>query len=116
MLMNTLIGDGQQTPSELAHRLRLSPGATSVVLNRLEAAGHVERHRQPSDGRKLLVTPEARDRQLPPWCRTNRFTVGISRLAADLTHRRADNVDGFLDRLSAVYDQVKSTSKDNRRK
>ncbi|MEW2547015.1 MarR family transcriptional regulator [Streptomyces sp. NPDC047002] len=42
------------TPARLAERVGLSPGATSILLGRLEKAGHVERAREGSDRR--LVT------------------------------------------------------------
>jgi DNA-binding MarR family transcriptional regulator len=42
------------TPARLAERVGLSPGATSILLGRLEQAGHVERTREGTDRR--LVT------------------------------------------------------------
>ena len=54
--MDHLITIGSATPTELARRLDISTAAMTLVLNRLEAAGHVRRERHPSDGRKLVVT------------------------------------------------------------
>lgn len=47
--------DGQDpiSPGELAQTLRLSAPAVSIVLDRLEAVGHVERRRHPQDRRRV---------------------------------------------------------------
>ncbi|MDX6740347.1 MarR family winged helix-turn-helix transcriptional regulator [Actinocorallia sp. A-T 12471] len=39
------------TPRRLGEALRLSPPATTALLDRLERAGHIERHREPGDRR-----------------------------------------------------------------
>lgn len=47
------------TPGRLARALHLSASATTAVLNRLEAAGHVVRDRDPGDRRRVgLVMAE----------------------------------------------------------
>ena len=46
----------QLTPGELANRMGLSPSATTSMLDRLEAAGHVVRSRTSSDRRLVTVT------------------------------------------------------------
>ncbi|MFF7987751.1 MarR family winged helix-turn-helix transcriptional regulator [Streptomyces sp. NPDC007901] len=43
------------TPARLAERVGLSPGATSILLGRLEKAGHVERAREDSDRRIVTL-------------------------------------------------------------
>ncbi len=43
------------TPSRLADAIDLSPPATSALLRRLEASGHVERVPDPADGRRHLL-------------------------------------------------------------
>ena len=42
---------------ELSGRLGLSPGATTELVDRLERAGHVLRHRDESDRRRVRLTP-----------------------------------------------------------
>jgi DNA-binding MarR family transcriptional regulator len=44
------------TVGELAQRLRLSPAATTALVDRLEAVGHVSRTRDPQDRRRVTVT------------------------------------------------------------
>jgi MarR family transcriptional regulator, organic hydroperoxide resistance regulator len=43
------------TPARLAERVGLSPGATSILLGRLEQAGHIERTREGSDRRIVTL-------------------------------------------------------------
>ncbi|MEV4291275.1 MarR family transcriptional regulator [Nonomuraea bangladeshensis] len=47
------------TPARLAERVGLSPGATSILLGRLEKAGHVERVREGSDRRVVTLRSTA---------------------------------------------------------
>lgn len=50
------------TPARLAERIGLTSGATASLLNRLEGAGMVVRHREDTDRRiiRLRLTPAAR--------------------------------------------------------
>jgi DNA-binding MarR family transcriptional regulator len=101
--MGHLISTGPSTPSELARRGGLSTAAMSLVLNRLEAAGHVSRQRHPLDGRKLVVTAspesadEAQDRLIP-------MIEGVEELVESLNERDRATIGEFLDRLIAIYD------------
>ena len=101
--MDHLMSGGPATPSELARRIGLSTAAMSLVLNRLEAAGHVHRDRHPSDGRKLVVTAaeasadDAYRRVLP-------MIEGVEAIVDSLTPAERATIEGFLDRLLDVYD------------
>ena len=44
-------------PGELAQRLALSPAAATELVDRLTAAGHVERHRDLADRRRIRLEP-----------------------------------------------------------
>lgn len=48
---------GVSTPSELARHTRLTSGATTAMLDRLEKAGLIERRPNPDDRRGTLVVP-----------------------------------------------------------
>ena len=48
------------TPARLAERLGLSPGATSILLGRLEQAGHIERTREATDRRVVTLRSTTR--------------------------------------------------------
>lgn len=64
--MSMLLGRGAASPGDLAVELGLSPSATSNVIDRLIAVGHVERHRDTQDGRRMVITalPASRQRAL----------------------------------------------------
>lgn len=47
-------------PVELAHRLGISAGSATELVDRLERAGHVARERSAHDRRRVLVTPSPR--------------------------------------------------------
>jgi DNA-binding MarR family transcriptional regulator len=59
-----LLADGL-TAGELAGAAGLSTAATTTVIDRLQSAAYVERQRDPTDRRRVVVTPtqEARDAQ-----------------------------------------------------
>ena len=62
--LDILDQDGPMTAGELAQRARLSPGATTAIIDRLEEKGLARRTRDTADRRRVLleVTPELRKR------------------------------------------------------
>jgi MarR family transcriptional regulator, organic hydroperoxide resistance regulator len=61
-LMHIVSAEDEGTPlthAELSQRVGLSSGATSSLLNRLEASGHVERRRERTDRRVVTVRSTA---------------------------------------------------------
>ncbi|OXM54814.1 transcriptional regulator [Amycolatopsis thailandensis] len=51
------------SPAELSRQIAMTTGATTILLNRLEDAGHVQRSRESSDRRRVTLrpTPAARE-------------------------------------------------------
>ena len=62
--LDILDQEGPMTAGELAQRARLSPGATTTIVDRLEQKGLAQRTRDTTDRRRVLleVTPELRKR------------------------------------------------------
>src|SRR6478672_13962101 len=62
--LDILDQDGPMTAGELAQKARLSPGATTTIVDRLEEKGLAQRTRDTADRRRVLleVTPELRRR------------------------------------------------------
>lgn len=54
--MDATASGTRMTPGELAARMGLSPSATTSMLDRLEAAGHVVRSRDSADRRVVTVS------------------------------------------------------------
>lgn len=50
-------------PVELSRHLRMTSASATVLVDRLEDAGHVVREHDPSDGRRRLVRPTAQGAQ-----------------------------------------------------
>ncbi len=55
--MEHLMTEGPLTPSDLARRLDISTAATTMVVDRLTALGHVHREAHAHDRRKVVVVP-----------------------------------------------------------
>lgn len=102
-VLDHLLSTGPATPTELAHKLEISTAAMTLVLNRLEAAGHIRRERHPSDGRKLIVTASpqiATDAQ----ARVTPLIDGVEDVIGTLSAGEAAVVASFLERLIGAYD------------
>src|SRR5262245_7614126 len=58
--------EGPMTAGRLAERARLSPGATTALLDRLESKGYARRTRDTEDRRRVLIeiAPELRQRSV----------------------------------------------------
>jgi DNA-binding MarR family transcriptional regulator len=100
--MQHLIQDGPLTPSELAARLKVTTAASTLVVDRLVALGHAERHPHAHDRRKIVVVParesvqRAIDELLP-------VIYGIGALVEQLTPSERTTVERFLHGVDDVY-------------
>lgn len=99
--MEVLSREGPLTHGALADRLRLTPGAITGVINRLEATGHAHRENR-TDRRSLWVVPSpdslhrARDLMTPLGEELRRRTDAYT--PAELAV-----VERFLDDVLAAY-------------
>lgn len=62
-----LYHDGPQTPTELGHRLNLTSGSITALLDRMESAAYVTRAQNPDDRRSLLVAATPAGRHTVQW-------------------------------------------------
>jgi len=104
-VMSHLISTGPTTPTELARHLGISTAATTLVLHRLEAAGHISRERHATDGRRLLIRPletsvERVSRQIAP------FISAVEQVASTLDAEQRRTITDFLDQVIACYDRT----------
>lgn len=96
-----LLSDGPLGPVELGHRLGMTSASATTLVDRMEAAGHVERRPHPSDRRRLVVAPTERaiaavEESIAP------LIPELVAAAADLTPSERATVAGYLDRVIAA--------------
>lgn len=103
--MGMLLGQGAVSPGDLAAELGLSPSATSNVIDRLIAVGHVERHRDTQDGRRMVITAKPASRQ--------RALTGIrpiieraEQLAHDMTPDQQEALVAYLTAMNETLADV----------
>lgn len=92
LLMETPAGMG---PVELGNALGIRSASATALVDRLEAAGHVERHPHPSDRRRQVVVPTDAARRsaigvLAP------LLADVDALAAELDPDEAAVVERYL--------------------
>jgi DNA-binding MarR family transcriptional regulator len=109
MCLDILARLGTVPAGRLAEESRLTTGAITAVLDRLERAGYVQRLADPSDRRRVLVETTERFRELAEhaWGPVatellnagSRFTADqltaireFLRLGAELSYRRAEEI------------------------
>ena len=107
--MDLLITRGPATPTELARAVEISTAAMTLVLNRLEASGHITRESHPTDRRKVVVTAteastiRAHDSFQP-------LLRGVDTLVDSMGNDERLAVATFLAELLAIYDEAISAS------
>lgn len=100
-----LAQEGTDTPSSIARALESSTAATSLVLNRLEASGHITRQQHPTDGRKVVVVPAPESIASAYEC-AGPVIAGTHALVARMSKAERSVVAHFLDGLIDVYDEA----------
>jgi DNA-binding MarR family transcriptional regulator len=92
---------GPMGPSTLARRLDLRSASTTVLLDRLEAAGYVERSRDSTDRRRVTVRilPQAADLLFATWAPIVHALDGVGHR---LTRAQQQTVCDFFDELAGV--------------
>lgn len=103
--MQHLIESGPLSPSELSARLRISTAAATMVVDRLEAVGHVERQPHPDDRRKIVVVPREESvrrtaNELMP------LIGGVAGVIAALPPDEAEIIERFLGQVVGHYRRV----------
>ncbi|WP_327308816.1 MarR family transcriptional regulator [Streptomyces sp. NBC_01298] len=91
------------SPARLSERISLSTGATTALLNRLEAAGHVTRTREHSDRRVITLRSGAHIQE-----RADEFFDPLARrLDTAMSHyppRLLEQFEAFMADLNAAMD------------
>lgn len=95
---------GPMGAAELARRLGISSASVTVMVDRLERAGHAERVRDTTDRRRVVLThtDDARRTSLEAWLPVIRGIDEVCRSLSD--DDRAVALD-FLRRITAAIDR-----------
>jgi DNA-binding MarR family transcriptional regulator len=92
---------GPMGAAELARRLGIRSASVTVLVDRLAAAGHVERVREETDRRRVTVAalPAARRAGVAVWLPP---IMAIDEIGRSLTGEEQRVVNDFLDRITAA--------------
>lgn len=95
---------GPLGPTELGRRLGLRSASVTVLLDRLEASGYVERERDDRDRRRVTVRalPDALELLFETWAPVVR---ALDDVGHGLTPSQQKAVCAYLDELAAVLDR-----------
>ncbi|MDO8039909.1 MarR family transcriptional regulator [Janthinobacterium sp. SUN137] len=108
-LMEQLITHGPLSPNELAARLAVTTAGVTLVIDRLERAGHVTRVRQQDDKRRVLVHPV-------PASVTQTYTHiapmlnGLDAVLSGLSAGERTTIEHFLQQVITVYQTTLPTT------
>ena len=109
--------DGPLTQRQLADRLSLTSGGTTLLVDRLEQRELVSRRPHPSDRRAVLLElhPAAAAQTAPSL---ERYHAAVIAAAGKLSAAERDAVAGFLDAVSAAAGEAADDlhTDDNRRR
>ncbi|QNE48471.1 MarR family transcriptional regulator [Glaciihabitans sp. INWT7] len=107
--MEHLMTNGPLTPTDLSHRLGISTAATTVMVDRLTALGHVHREPHAHDRRKVVVVPTPASVQ-EAFATLEPMISGVSRVTAALPAQDSAVVTRFLSEVIGVFRQAIPTA------
>jgi DNA-binding MarR family transcriptional regulator len=100
-----LEAEGPLTQRDLGQRLSLTSGAISMLVDRLEHAGWVNRRAHPTDRRYTMLELSPQATQASP-AELDRYHHAIQTLAASVPSRHKPIIATFLDRAAAAAAQA----------
>lgn len=92
------------TAGQLAARLKLTTGAITGVLDRLERSGHAQRSHDKEDRRRIMVTPTPEARQYGSVV-FGELSSELDQLLADYSERDRELIDRFLRLITDIVAQ-----------
>jgi DNA-binding MarR family transcriptional regulator len=95
---------GVSTPSELARHTRLTSGAATAMLDRLEKAGLIERRPNPDDRRGTLIVPaKSSAEKAASWFESARNAQ--AELISSYTQEELEIIADVFERFTKLWDQ-----------
>lgn len=103
--MEHLLRHGPLQPTSLSQKLGISSAATTLVIDRLEKAGHVQRTAHPQDRRSLWVTPT--DHSVAQAFSVIRPLIfGVDAVLDDYTAEESAIIESYLSKVAGIYRQL----------
>lgn len=97
-----LLHEGEAQPSQLAAHLKVTTAAATLVVDRLERAGHVRRERRGSDRRSVFVVPvEASAARA--FAQLSPMLQALEGVVSALSSDERQVIEAFLGKVVAVY-------------
>lgn len=93
--------EGSVTAGWLSDRTGLTTGAITHILDRLEKGGYIERVRDTSDRRKVLVRPRP-ERLAPLTPKFEAIGHAYMKLAEEYDDRELELIAGYMEKASAI--------------
>jgi len=99
LVMLALWDSGPMSARELSEQLHLDPGTLSPLVKRLEAAGLVDKSKNPQDERAVVLQPTGKGAEL----RKEALKVPLQMMSRlELSEKDVVELRGILDRLIAA--------------
>ncbi len=92
-------------PAQLSRRLGITTASSTVLVDRLEHAGHVTRHDDPNDRRRKVVAPTAQGAQAV-FAEIGPLVAGIASAEQGMTASQKKTVAEYLTRVAAALERT----------
>jgi len=102
--LDLILRNGPATPSQLAELTGLTTGAVTVLIDRLEKAGFIERKPHPQDRRKTLLVPTAKV-QKNCGLLYQSMALSMAQLMGKYSQKELLFLEGFLNDLTELWNR-----------
>ena len=100
--MEHLIANGPMTAGDLAKAVGISPGSATVMIDRLEAVGHVTREPNPNDRRGVLVSPNPKS-VAEAWKHISPLIIASEKALAEFKPAERKAIENYLSAMLKIY-------------
>ena len=102
--LNILEMAGSATPGQLAERTGLTTGGVTVVLDRLEKAGFIQREPNPRDRRSLIIRPVPAALE-PMHAVYSEINLDLGKLLDSYDERELDVIVDFFEKSNRIRNE-----------
>jgi len=100
--MGHLMSRGAMTAGELAKAVGISPGAATVMIDRLVAVGHVKRKPNPKDRRGVIISPNPKS-VAKAWKLLNPLIQASEKSLSGMTSAERMAIERYLQAMLTAY-------------